>query len=108
MSEKSFGIIAAILFFSNYALVAASVFFCLRLFRGSQSCGWLFLAGAFLTPFFLAFARTAHGLPLLNYKSYVLGADGSPKVSYNLDFPCFYLAVAIGLWLILRATRRKP
>jgi len=107
MREKFFEIFAAFLFFSNYALAAASVFFCLRLFRQSRNYGWLFLAGAFITPFFFAFARTAHGLPLLNYRSYVLDAQGRPKMSVNLDFPCFYLAVALGLWLILRAARKK-
>ena len=106
MSEKFIEILAPVLFFSNYALAAVSVFFCLLLFRGSRQCGWLFLMGAFLTPFFFAFLRAAHGLPLLNYERLTQDAAGMPKVTYNLDFPTYYLAVAIGLGLLLRNARR--
>ena len=97
---------AGVLFFLNYVLAAVAVVLCVVLFRHYRRMGWLVLGAAFLTPFFFASLRLAHGLPFLTYRSYGITPAGSAQVWYRFDIPGFYLIVVVALALLVRDARR--
>ena len=76
-------IVAAILFFLNYALSATAVGLCVVLYRLQRQLGWLVLAVAFTWPFGTLLLRIVHGSRLLTYRS--IGTDhyGVAQLTYN-------------------------
>ena len=100
-------ILAAILFFSNFALSATAAILAVMLFRHYRYCGWLVLAVAFLSPFGFLLLRLLHGRPLLTYRSYGPVVDGVAQLTYRLEIPGFYMVVVAGLLLLIRDARRN-
>jgi hypothetical protein len=101
-------LIAAILYFSNYALSAIAVSLAVILFRRYRNCGWLILAGAFTSPFLFLLMRWFSGHRLFSYKTVGPVVDGAASVTYHYDIPGFYLAVVIGLLFFIRDFRHDP
>jgi hypothetical protein len=99
-------ILAAILYFSNFALSAIAVCLAVVLFRRFRNCGWLFLAGAFTTPYIFLLLRFFSGHRLFTYKTVGAGVNGVTAVAIHYDFPGFYLAVVIGLLFLVRNRRQ--
>ena len=100
-------ILAAILFFSNFALSATAAILAAILFRHYHYCGWLVLAVAFLSPFGFMLLRLLHGRPLLTYRSYGPVVDGVAQLNYHLEIPGFYMVVVAALLLLIRDARRN-
>ena len=98
--------IAAALFFSNYVLAAAAVALCIRLFRLHRQAGWLVLGVAFLAPFETSLLRLAHGMRLLTYRSVGTDQYGVAQLTFNLQFPGFYLVAVTALIMLIRSARR--
>lgn len=99
-------ILAAILYFSNFVLSATAVFLAVLLFRRFHNCGWLVLAGAFTTPFIFLLLRWFSGHPLFTFMTTGSGVNGVSSVKIHYDFPGFYLAVVVGLLILLRDRRQ--
>jgi hypothetical protein len=100
-------ILAAILYFSNFALSATAAILAVMMFRHYRYCGWLLLAVAFLSPFDFLLLRFLHGRPLLTYRSYGPAINGVTQLSYHLEIPCFYIVVVVALLLLIRDARRN-
>ena len=100
-------ILAAILYFSQFALSATAAVLAVMLFRHYRYCGWLLLAVAFLSPFGFLLLRFLHGRPLLTYRSYGPAVDGLAQLTYRLEIPGFYIVVVAALLLLLRDARRN-
>jgi hypothetical protein len=43
---------------------------------------------------------------LTTYRSFHMGTDGVPVVTYRLEFPGFYTLVVVGLILLIRDPKR--
>jgi hypothetical protein len=99
-------VVAAILFFSNYVLVAIAVGLCIGLFRLHRQWGWLVLGVAFLWPFGALLLRLAHGMPFLTYRTVGTNHYGVAQLTYHWQFPGFYLVVVVALLLLMRDARR--
>ncbi len=100
-------LLAAILYFSNFAFSATAAILAVMLFRHYRHCGWLVLAVAFLSPFGFLLLRIVHGRPLLTYRSYGPVVDGMAQLKYHLEFPCFYMVVVAALLLLIRDAKRS-
>jgi hypothetical protein len=100
-------ILAAIAYFSNFALSASAAVLAFMLFRRSRHCGWLPLGVAFLSPFGFLLLRLLHGRPLLTYRVYGPVVDGVAQLTYRVEIPGFYMAVVAGLLLLIRDARRN-
>jgi hypothetical protein len=100
-------ILAAILYFSNFALSGTAAILAVMLFRHYRYCGWLVLATAFLSPFGILLLRLLHGRPLLAYRSFGPVADGAGQLTYHLEIPGFYILVVAALLLLIRDARRN-
>ena len=100
-------IIAAVLFFSNFALSVIAASLAVMLFRHHRQNGWLLLAVAFLCPFFTLLLRLVNGFALLNYRSVGSNAAGQAQEILHYNFPGFYLVVVAALLLLLRDARRS-
>lgn len=99
-------VIAATLYFSNYALSAIAVCLAVTLFRRHRNCGWLILAGAFTSPFIFLLMRWCAGHPLFSYETAGPVVNDISTVIYRYDIPGFYLAVVVGLLFFVQDHRR--
>ncbi len=100
------GILAAFLFYLNYALSATAVGLCVVLYRLQRQIGWLVLGVACLWPFGAVLLRIVHGTRLLTYRSVGIGHDGVAQLTYSLQIPGFYLLTVVALLLLIRDARR--
>ena len=100
-------IVAAILYFSNFAFSAAAAILAVMLFRHYRHCGWLLLAVAFLSPFAFLILRLVHGRPLFTYISSGSDANGLAHATIRYDIPGFYMLVVAALFLLIRDARRS-
>jgi hypothetical protein len=100
-------ILAAILFFANFAFSATAAILAVKLFRHYRHCGWLLLAVAFLSPFGFLLLRFFHGRPLLTYRSYGPVVDGVAQLMYRFEIPGFNMMVVAALLLLIRDARRN-
>ena len=91
----------------RYVLALVAVLFCVALFRRQGACGWLFVGVVFLEPFVFLLMRAIRGRPLLAYKTVSASPDGVIDVSYRVDFPFFYIAAVVGLFMLMRGAREK-
>ena len=91
----------------RYVLAIVAILFCVALFRRQRACGWLLVGVVFLEPFVFLFMRAMRGRPWLAYKSVSASPDGVMEVSYRLDFPFFYIAAVVGLFMLMRGAREK-
>ena len=100
-------IIAASLYFSNFALSAIAATLAVKLFRHYRNVGWLVLAAAFLSPFVSLVMRSASSHRLFTYRVIGQAADGAAQMTYRFDIPGFYIAVVVALLLLLREVRHE-
>jgi hypothetical protein len=100
-------IVAAILFFLNYALSATAVGLCVVLYSLHRQTGWVVLAVAFMWPFGVLLLRVVQGLPLIPCRS--MGTDhyGVAQLTYDWRFPTFYFMAVVALLLFIRDARRR-
>jgi hypothetical protein len=91
----------------HYALAVAGVYFCITLFRQRRVFGWLLLSAVFLEPLVLLVMRVFRGRSLLPYKTTALGPDGIAEVSYRMNLPFFYILAVVGLFMLVRESRKK-
>jgi hypothetical protein len=100
-------ILAAILYFSNFAFSAAAAVLAVMLFRHYRHCGWLLLTVAFLSPFGFLLLRFLNGRPLFTYIGSGSDAYGFAHVTIRYDIPGFYMLVVAALLLLIRDARRS-
>ena len=99
-------ILAAILYFSNFALSATATILAVMLFRHYRHCGWLLLAVAFLSPFAFLLLRLVRDQPLFTYRGSGPVVNGVAELRLRYDIPVFYMLVVAALFLLLRDARR--
>jgi len=90
----------------HYILASLAVTFCIMLFRHYRQVGWLLVCEVFLEPFAVLLMRAIRGRPLLPYRTMGAGPDGIMHVNYSMDFPVLYILAVVGLFLLVRETRR--
>ena len=99
--------IAIISHLLHYVLGILAVCFCITLFSQERMYGWLLVSLVFCEPFVLLIMRAVRGHPLFSYKTMSVGSDGVMQVSYRMDFPILYCAAVVGLFLLVRESRKK-
>jgi hypothetical protein len=99
-------ILAAILYFSQFAFSATAAVLAAMLFRHYRHVGWLLLAAAFLTPFVFLLLRFMNGRPLFTYYSIGPVVNGAAQITISYDIPGFYMIVVVALLSLIRDARR--